>query len=176
MTSPKARTRNGGVGVSFTPCVLPMVPITMGLIGARNAGSRLHAVSLSATYVFGLALDVDDAAHHDDGVGEEHGEAQERVLGGEREDHDGEEGVRGVDALHRVPHVGGALAPDPALGGVATAAHDARAAQRAVERHEGEHLARAFAVHGVVVLAQLGSVEEAWVEADGTGWKGHAGL
>lgn len=45
-----------GLGVSFTPCVLPMVPITMGLIGARGAGSRLQAISLSATYVFGLAV------------------------------------------------------------------------------------------------------------------------
>ncbi len=44
-----------GVGVSFTPCVLPMVPITMGLIGAKGAGSRIQAISLSATYVIGLA-------------------------------------------------------------------------------------------------------------------------
>lgn len=44
-----------GVGVSFTPCVLPMVPITMGLIGARGAGSRARAFTLSATYVLGLA-------------------------------------------------------------------------------------------------------------------------
>lgn len=45
-----------GVGVSFTPCVLPMVPITMGIIGARGAGSRVVAVSLSSAYVLGLAL------------------------------------------------------------------------------------------------------------------------
>jgi thiol:disulfide interchange protein DsbD len=44
-----------GIGVSFTPCVLPMVPITMGLIGAKGAGSRAKAFSLSATYVLGLA-------------------------------------------------------------------------------------------------------------------------
>jgi thiol:disulfide interchange protein DsbD len=44
-----------GIGVSFTPCVLPMVPITMGLIGAKGAGSRAKAVSLSATYVLGMA-------------------------------------------------------------------------------------------------------------------------
>ncbi|MDP2308657.1 MAG: protein-disulfide reductase DsbD family protein [Pseudomonadota bacterium] len=44
-----------GIGVSFTPCVLPMVPITMGLIGAKGAGSRVKAFSLSATYVLGLA-------------------------------------------------------------------------------------------------------------------------
>ena len=45
-----------GIGVSFTPCVLPIVPITMGIIGARSAGSRLQAVSLAGTYVMGQAM------------------------------------------------------------------------------------------------------------------------
>ncbi len=45
-----------GIGVSFTPCVLPMIPITMGLIGARGAGSRFTAFTLAATYVAGLAI------------------------------------------------------------------------------------------------------------------------
>lgn len=45
-----------GIGVSFTPCVLPIVPITMGIIGARSAGSRLKAVSLAGTYVLGQAV------------------------------------------------------------------------------------------------------------------------
>lgn len=45
-----------GIGVSFTPCVLPMVPITMGMIGARSAGSRAQAMSLTAAYVLGLAI------------------------------------------------------------------------------------------------------------------------
>lgn len=45
-----------GVGVSFTPCVLPMVPITMGLIGARTAGSRPKAIALSVTYMLGMAV------------------------------------------------------------------------------------------------------------------------
>jgi thiol:disulfide interchange protein DsbD len=45
-----------GIGVSFTPCVLPMVPITMGMIGARGAGSRALALSLTMSYVLGLAL------------------------------------------------------------------------------------------------------------------------
>jgi len=44
-----------GLGVSLTPCVLPMVPITIGIIGARSAGSRIQAISLAATYVLGLA-------------------------------------------------------------------------------------------------------------------------
>jgi thioredoxin:protein disulfide reductase len=45
-----------GLGVSLTPCVLPMVPITIGIIGARSAGSRMTALALSGTYVAGLAL------------------------------------------------------------------------------------------------------------------------
>jgi len=36
--------------------VLPMIPITIGIIGARAAGSRWRAFSLSLTYVAGLAL------------------------------------------------------------------------------------------------------------------------
>ncbi|MCK6522452.1 thioredoxin family protein, partial [Myxococcota bacterium] len=44
-----------GFLVSLTPCVLPMVPITVGLIGARSTGSRLQAFSLALAYVAGLA-------------------------------------------------------------------------------------------------------------------------
>ncbi|MCB9745331.1 MAG: thioredoxin family protein [Alphaproteobacteria bacterium] len=44
-----------GIGVSFTPCVLPMVPITLGIIGASSSGSKLKAVGLASTYVLGLA-------------------------------------------------------------------------------------------------------------------------
>ena len=45
-----------GFLVSLTPCVLPMIPITIGIIGARASGSRLKAFSLSLTYVAGMAL------------------------------------------------------------------------------------------------------------------------
>ena len=44
-----------GVGVSFTPCVLPIVPITMGVIGAKSAGTRGKAIALAGTYVLGQA-------------------------------------------------------------------------------------------------------------------------
>ncbi len=46
----------GGVAVSFTPCVLPMVPITLGIIGARGNSSRVESVLLSGAYVLGQAL------------------------------------------------------------------------------------------------------------------------
>ena len=44
-----------GIGVSFTPCVLPMVPITMGMIGARGASSRVESALFTSAYVLGLA-------------------------------------------------------------------------------------------------------------------------
>jgi thiol:disulfide interchange protein DsbD len=45
-----------GIGTSFTPCVYPMIPITIGIIGARSAGSRLKGFSLSLAYVLGIAV------------------------------------------------------------------------------------------------------------------------
>ncbi len=44
-----------GFLVSLTPCVLPMIPITMGIIGAQSSSNRLTGLALSATYVLGLA-------------------------------------------------------------------------------------------------------------------------
>ena len=44
-----------GIGVSFTPCVLPMVPITLGMIGARGATTRLGSLAFTSAYVLGLA-------------------------------------------------------------------------------------------------------------------------
>ena len=45
-----------GVGVSFTPCVYPVIPLTLGYIGARSAGNRWKGFTLSLVYVFGMAL------------------------------------------------------------------------------------------------------------------------
>jgi len=45
-----------GFLVSLTPCVLPMIPITMGIIGAASSGNRLQSFLLSLTYVAGLAM------------------------------------------------------------------------------------------------------------------------
>jgi thiol:disulfide interchange protein DsbD len=46
----------GGVLLSFTPCVYPLVPISAGFIGVRSAGSRLKGFALSLTYVSGIAI------------------------------------------------------------------------------------------------------------------------
>lgn len=45
-----------GVLTSFTPCVYPMIPVTVTYIGGAAAGNRRRAVALSLTYVLGLAL------------------------------------------------------------------------------------------------------------------------
>jgi len=46
----------GGVVVSFTPCTYPLIPVTVGYIGARSASSKLRGFVLSLFYVLGLAV------------------------------------------------------------------------------------------------------------------------
>jgi len=46
----------GGVLTSLTPCVYPLIPITVSLFGARQARSRAQAVVLSSLYVLGIAV------------------------------------------------------------------------------------------------------------------------
>jgi len=46
----------GGVLTSLTPCVYPLIPITVSIFGARQAGSRRQAALLSAAYVLGIAV------------------------------------------------------------------------------------------------------------------------
>jgi thiol:disulfide interchange protein DsbD len=45
-----------GLLTSLTPCVYPLIPITVGIFGARGAQSRARAVGLSAVYVSGIAV------------------------------------------------------------------------------------------------------------------------
>lgn len=45
-----------GVFVSFTPCVYPVIPLTLGFIGARSAGSKWKGFLLSLVYVLGMAV------------------------------------------------------------------------------------------------------------------------
>lgn len=46
----------GGLLVSFTPCVYPAIPITVGYIGSRSLGSRTRSLVLSIAYVAGMAI------------------------------------------------------------------------------------------------------------------------
>jgi len=45
----------GGVATSLTPCVYPLIPITVSIFGARKAASRGEAMALSGLYVLGIA-------------------------------------------------------------------------------------------------------------------------
>ncbi|WP_376788065.1 protein-disulfide reductase DsbD [Marinobacter metalliresistant] len=45
-----------GLGLTFTPCVLPMVPIISTLVSGRNTSTTGHALLLSCSYVLGMAL------------------------------------------------------------------------------------------------------------------------
>lgn len=44
-----------GLLTSFTPCVYPLIPVTVSVIGAGSVGSRKRALYLSVLYVLGLA-------------------------------------------------------------------------------------------------------------------------
>lgn len=44
----------GGLLTSLTPCVYPLIPITVSVFGARQADSRLRALVLTTAYVVGM--------------------------------------------------------------------------------------------------------------------------
>lgn len=46
----------GGILASLTPCVLPIIPLTITVIGAKAAKSRARGFGLSLIYVLGIAL------------------------------------------------------------------------------------------------------------------------
>jgi thioredoxin:protein disulfide reductase len=45
----------GGLGASLTPCVYPMIGVTVAVFGAKKAKSRWNAMGLSTVYVLGMA-------------------------------------------------------------------------------------------------------------------------
>ncbi len=47
---------NAGVLTSFTPCIYPLIPITLAVIGAKATKSKLKGFFLSLIYVFGMSL------------------------------------------------------------------------------------------------------------------------
>jgi len=46
----------GGVLTSFTPCIYPVIPITIAYIGARGSASKLGGLAVSLVYVLGMAV------------------------------------------------------------------------------------------------------------------------
>ncbi|MFA5369689.1 MAG: cytochrome c biogenesis protein CcdA [Candidatus Omnitrophota bacterium] len=46
----------GGILTSLTPCIYPVIPVTVGFIGASSARAKGRAFLLSLFYVFGMAF------------------------------------------------------------------------------------------------------------------------
>jgi thiol:disulfide interchange protein DsbD len=46
----------GGLVISFTPCTYPLIPVTVGFIGAQGSSSKLRGFTLSLFYVGGIAF------------------------------------------------------------------------------------------------------------------------
>ena len=46
----------GGILASFTPCIYPLIPVTIAFIGGLSGGSRIKGFIFSAVYVLGIAI------------------------------------------------------------------------------------------------------------------------
>lgn len=46
----------GGILISFTPCVYPLIPISAGYIGVKSGGSKFKGFTLGLVYVTGVAF------------------------------------------------------------------------------------------------------------------------
>ncbi len=46
----------GGVLVSFTPCIYPVIPVTLAFITTQSRGSRVRGLLLSLVYVLGTSF------------------------------------------------------------------------------------------------------------------------
>jgi len=46
----------GGIGLSLTPCVYPLIPITISVVGAASGKSKLAGLRNSLVYVLGISL------------------------------------------------------------------------------------------------------------------------
>ena len=45
-----------GIGASLTPCIYPLIPITISFVGAYSGGSKLKGFLLSLFFVLGIAV------------------------------------------------------------------------------------------------------------------------
>ncbi len=46
----------GGIATALTPCVYPLIPITVAVFGASKATSRRQSTALTLTYILGIAV------------------------------------------------------------------------------------------------------------------------
>ncbi len=44
-----------GILASFSPCIYPMIPITLGVVGAISSASKLRSFLISFVFVLGIA-------------------------------------------------------------------------------------------------------------------------
>ena len=44
-----------GVASSFTPCIYPLIPVTIGILGSKQTESKLMAFLLTLSYVLGIS-------------------------------------------------------------------------------------------------------------------------
>lgn len=44
-----------GLASSFTPCIYPLIPVTIGILGSRQSESRVMAFLLTLSYVMGIS-------------------------------------------------------------------------------------------------------------------------
>ena len=45
-----------GMLVSFSPCIYPLIPVTLGIVGAVSASTRFKGFFISLVFVLGVAL------------------------------------------------------------------------------------------------------------------------
>lgn len=45
-----------GIVVSFSPCNYPLIPITLGIVGAESASTKIRGFFISFTFVLGIAV------------------------------------------------------------------------------------------------------------------------
>jgi cytochrome c-type biogenesis protein len=45
-----------GMASSFTPCIYPLIPVTIGILGTRKAESKLMGFLLTLVYVMGISV------------------------------------------------------------------------------------------------------------------------
>src|SRR3989338_6775435 len=46
----------GGLALNLTPCVYPMIPVTVAFFSQQASGAKLHTARLALLYVVGLSL------------------------------------------------------------------------------------------------------------------------
>lgn len=45
-----------GILVSFSPCIYPLIPITLAIVGVESASTRLRSFSISVVFVLGICF------------------------------------------------------------------------------------------------------------------------